>query len=127
MTLTFGHKKTNSSLRPPISLLMALAAVPRGAGRPGHLLPHCVTGQAARRHTQSQGQTRPRGHVLESNAVLPPAAEVAASLSFSLPRSDCGDCVEAGGGQSGGEGARLLDSSATSQPGTHLQTGPQQL
>lgn len=81
------HKKkqTNKSTSRLLILLLALAAVPCGAGRPGHLLPHRVTGQAACRHTQSQGQTRPRGHVLERNAVLPPAAVLRPHSCFLAP------------------------------------------
>lgn len=41
--------------------------------------------------------------------------------------SDHSHCVEAGGGERGGEGARLSDSSAAQESSTDLQTGPQHL
>lgn len=41
--------------------------------------------------------------------------------------SDYSDCVEAGGGEGGGEGTWLPHSSAAQVSNTHLQTGPQHL
>lgn len=40
---------------------------------------------------------------------------------------DHSDCVEAGGGEGGGEGTWILDSPATKESNTHLQTGPEHL